>query len=70
KNAGQALSASARKILPGRISGQQEAAAHEAALEWEWAVDGTCLFTAAHPYLLLPGSVIFLLSLRTVDYKW
>ncbi len=40
KNADQALLASARKILPGRISGQQEAVAHEAALEWEWVVDG------------------------------
>jgi hypothetical protein len=62
KNAGQALLVSARKILPGRISGQQEAVAHEAALEWEWAVDGTRSFTAAHLYLLLP-TVAFLLLL-------
>src|SRR5208283_909996 len=47
KNAGRALLENARKILPGRLTSQREAAAHEAALEWEWGVDGTCSYTAA-----------------------
>ena len=39
ENAGLTLLGNARRLLPGRISGQWVAAAREAALGWGWAAD-------------------------------